>query len=167
MEAYLEIVGPRVIVRSLNFYDLRCIGEFTRENVAAQIAVWIEREHLELDFDFHAVCGDIDIPWATEEAKRVFESVGSKFVALGQEVDLYSEVYTCRGTVVKVTPESIEVRATEQSNLTRLGDLLHFDSRGKGRDDEGTHECGAWHLTLVALVPADCLEIAEHSAAQR
>ncbi len=36
--------------------------------------------------------------------------------------------------------------ATVQSNLTRVGDVLHFDHSGKGRDDEGTYECGAWYL---------------------
>ena len=59
---------------------------------------------------------------------------------------MFSEVYTCKGKVIKVTPEGVEVRATVQSNLTRVGDLLHFDNSGKGRDDEGTHECGAWQL---------------------
>ena len=55
-------------------------------------------------------------------------------------------VYTCAGTVLKVTPEGVEVMATVQSCLTRTGDLLHFDLSGKGRDDEGTHECGAWNI---------------------
>jgi hypothetical protein len=67
-------------------------------------------------------------------------------LVVGQEVYMFSEVYTCTGKVIKVTPEGVEVRATVQSNLTRVGDLLHFDNSGKGRDDEGTHECGAWQL---------------------
>jgi hypothetical protein len=67
-------------------------------------------------------------------------------LAVGQEVYMFSEVYTCKGKVIKVTPEGVEVRATVQSNLTRVGDLLHFDNSGKGRYDEGTHECGAWQL---------------------
>jgi len=28
--------------------------------------------------DFHAVCGDIDIPWATEEARLLFMSASSR-----------------------------------------------------------------------------------------
>jgi hypothetical protein len=69
----------------------------------------------------------------------------SKLV-VGQDVYMFSEVYTCGGKVANVTPDGVEVRATVQSGLTRVGDLLHFDKDGKGRDDEGTHECGAWQL---------------------
>jgi hypothetical protein len=59
---------------------------------------------------------------------------------------MFSEVYTCKGKVIKVTPEGVEFRATVQSNLTLAGDLLHFDSNGKGLDEEGTHECGPWYI---------------------
>jgi hypothetical protein len=76
------MAGLAVRLVPLNSSDLHLIGEFTRENVAARIAVWIERGPLEFGLygydDFHAVCGDIDIPWATEEAKRLFEAVGPK-----------------------------------------------------------------------------------------
>ena len=70
----------------------------------------------------------------------------TKTLVVGQEVYLISEVYMCRGKVVEVTPEGVIVQATVQSNLTRKGDLLRFDKDGKGRDEEGTHECGAWQL---------------------
>jgi hypothetical protein len=70
----------------------------------------------------------------------------TKILVVGQDVYMFSEVYTCKGKVIKVTPEGVEVRATVQSNLTRVGDLLRFNNSGKGRDDEGTHECGAWQL---------------------
>jgi hypothetical protein len=70
----------------------------------------------------------------------------TKTLVVGQDVYMVSEVYTCAGKVVKVAPEGVEVQATVQSNLTRVGDLLHFDPNGKGRDDEGTHECGPWEL---------------------
>jgi hypothetical protein len=71
----------------------------------------------------------------------------SKLV-VGQEVYMFSEFYTGKGRVIKVAPEGVEVRATVQSNLTRVGDLLHFDSEGKGHNAEGTHECGPWRLVI-------------------
>jgi hypothetical protein len=70
----------------------------------------------------------------------------TKTLVVGQDVYMFSEVYTCKGKVIKVTPEGVEVRATVQSNLTLAGDLLHFDSNGKGHDEEGTHECGPWYI---------------------
>ena len=60
--------------------ELREIGKFTRENVLR----WME-SHKGVDWfdiltwgpihDFHAVCGDVDIPWAAEESRRTYESV--------------------------------------------------------------------------------------------
>jgi hypothetical protein len=72
MCAYIEILGAVMKWRrGLTNSDLRQIGKFTRENVLA----WMERQRstdwvgtLPVE-DFHAVCGDMDIPWATEEAK--------------------------------------------------------------------------------------------------
>lgn len=56
---------------TLKDHELPQIGEFTRENVLA----WIDG-HTTPDWvgitpvvDFHAVCGDIDIPFATEEKR--------------------------------------------------------------------------------------------------
>jgi len=53
-------------------FELREIGDFTRENIQR----WMD-SHQGVDWvdilpvrDFHAVCGDIDIPWATEEEKQ-------------------------------------------------------------------------------------------------
>ena len=75
MSAYIEIVGAVYATRrhELTDFDLWAIGEFTRENISK----WLERSNC-LDGwtgiygceDFHAVCGDIDIPWATEEGGR-------------------------------------------------------------------------------------------------
>lgn len=60
--------------------DVREIGKFTRGNVRT----WME-SHQGVDWfdilcwgpihDFHAVCGDIDIPWDAEEAKQLFQRV--------------------------------------------------------------------------------------------
>ncbi len=72
MTAYIEILGAVAMRRhELSKADLCFIGEFTRENISS----WMERQRstdwvgfLPVE-DFHAVCGDIDIPWATEEAR--------------------------------------------------------------------------------------------------
>jgi hypothetical protein len=69
---YIEIVSGIGVLRcELNKADLRFIGEFTRDNVSR----WTY-SHTGLDWvgilpveDVHAVCGDVDIPWATEEAR--------------------------------------------------------------------------------------------------
>ena len=74
MLAYIEIMGAEAMTRhELHPFDLWAIGKFTRENILS----WLERGNC-LDGwggvygyeDFHAVCGNIDIPWATEEARR-------------------------------------------------------------------------------------------------
>jgi hypothetical protein len=69
---YIEIVGALATCRrTLDAADLCFIGEFTRENVLA----WMNRQRspdwiciIPVE-DFHAVCGDIDIPWAKEEVR--------------------------------------------------------------------------------------------------
>ena len=64
--------------------DLREIGEFTRENVLAwlnaQVGGW-HWEHVGIVEDFHAVCGDIDIPWATKEAAVLWQKTKSTRMA--------------------------------------------------------------------------------------
>ncbi len=76
MHAYIEIVGFELSTRrELSSNDLRNIGKFTRGNVTAWLNSrttpdWVEFSPAR---DFHAVCGDTDIPWAAEEAKRVFQ----------------------------------------------------------------------------------------------
>jgi hypothetical protein len=76
---YIEIVGGIGLFRpQLDKADLDCIGEFTRENVLTWMNShrgpdWVGILPVE---DFHAVCGDIDIPWATEEARLCYAAVG-------------------------------------------------------------------------------------------
>jgi len=71
MRAYIEILSEHTAARhELHPFHLCFIGEFTRENISSflnrgnffetGIYGWV---------DFHAVCGDIDIPWATEDGK--------------------------------------------------------------------------------------------------
>lgn len=73
MNPYIELVGGPGLMRryGLTSSDLLEIGKFTRGNVL----MWME-SHRGVDWvdvlpieDFHAVHSDIDIPWATEEAK--------------------------------------------------------------------------------------------------
>jgi hypothetical protein len=75
---YVEIVGDIGLFRcELNKADLCFIGEFTRFNVSRWMynhtgPDWVGILPVE---DFHAVCGDIDIPWATEKARLCWEHV--------------------------------------------------------------------------------------------
>jgi hypothetical protein len=72
---YIEIVGGIGVYRcNLNQADLRSIGEFTRFNVARWVYNHLGPE--DSMEDFHAVCGDIDIPWDTEEARLCWTRVG-------------------------------------------------------------------------------------------
>ncbi len=70
---YIEIVGDFTTWRiDLTLWNVFCIGEFTRENVEDWlVANYTRRIRFKEDWfvDFHAVCGDIDIPWATEAAR--------------------------------------------------------------------------------------------------
>jgi|GEM_PF-3729796 len=83
-KAYIEIVGDLSVSRwNLNQFDLRLIGEFTRWRVAQ----WLyNRGVVGLD-DFHAVCGDIDIPWDTEEARSIWNASASSESTAGQPVN--------------------------------------------------------------------------------
>ncbi len=76
MSAYIEILSTFVQSRhELSKADLCFIGEFTRENISSWLEIgncldgWVGIYGYE---DFHAVCGDIDIPWATEESRLYF-----------------------------------------------------------------------------------------------
>jgi hypothetical protein len=82
MRAYIEIVATVCSWQfELHPADLCGIGEFTRENIAG----WLDRGHSRFEVgvygyeDFHAICGDKDIPWATEEAKRFAPKLFSQF----------------------------------------------------------------------------------------
>lgn len=74
---YIEVVGGIGIYTCyLVDTDLESIGEFTRENVLR----WLENtpgpavEMYPIQ-DFHVVCNDIDIPWATEEARDFYQRI--------------------------------------------------------------------------------------------
>src|SRR5690242_4519151 len=88
MDSYLDIMAAVCTWRfDLTDSDLREIGNFTRENIVS----WLNRGfsgfkweagclknrffefHVYGIQDFHAVCGDIDIPWASEESKKSWE----------------------------------------------------------------------------------------------
>jgi len=87
MGAYIDIVTaalPSGKVHATTRYelsdsDLRQIGKLTRNNVLAwmeghQGVDWIEVLTWGPIYDFHAVCGDVDIPWATENGQQLYES---------------------------------------------------------------------------------------------
>src|SRR5215471_16421666 len=79
MRAYIDIKGVAVDRHELTDSELQEIGEFTRENVLRWLKAWLREDcngffwgalnYFE-DDDFHAVCGDTDIPWANEDTKR-------------------------------------------------------------------------------------------------
>jgi hypothetical protein len=72
--AYIEVVCQHAAFRHyLTDSDLQEIGEFTRENVTRfsnsrnRPYGWAEYTPV---LDIHAVCGDIDIPWAVETIRQ-------------------------------------------------------------------------------------------------
>jgi hypothetical protein len=78
-EAYIETVGKFVLCRhDLSAADLGLLGEFTRENISRWLdkGYWFEMGVYGYE-DFHAVCGPVDIPWTTEEARLVWVKVGA------------------------------------------------------------------------------------------
>jgi hypothetical protein len=77
---YIEIVGGIGVLRcELNKADLRFIGEFTRFNVSRWTYSYLGPYGPDFSpEDFHAVCGDIDIPWNTEEARLCWNEVAPR-----------------------------------------------------------------------------------------
>jgi hypothetical protein len=90
MNAYIEIVGAMAVHWfELTNSDLQSIGEFTRENVLKWTEShwhtnWVDGVRVSSSWsdpiwvgllpveDFHAICGDVDIPWTTEAAKLIW-----------------------------------------------------------------------------------------------
>ena len=74
---YIEIVGDFTTWRiDLTLWNVFCIGEFTRENVADWLgANYVRKTRFKEDWfvDFHAVCGGQDIPWATKEGFECYQ----------------------------------------------------------------------------------------------
>jgi hypothetical protein len=74
---YIEIVGEITTWRiDLTLWNVFSIGEFTRENVHDWLADYTCKHYRDYGWfpvDFHAVCGEQDIPWATKEAFECFE----------------------------------------------------------------------------------------------
>jgi hypothetical protein len=75
MKAYIEIVDSLAAYRKdLTEADLRHIGDFTIWGVAQ----WMYNKGYYGVYGcegFHAVCGDIDIPWTTEKARSIWNKV--------------------------------------------------------------------------------------------
>jgi hypothetical protein len=70
----------------------------------------------------------------------------TKTLVVGQEVYMLSGPFGCEGKVIKVSAEGVEVQIKSRGPMITETGLLRFDSNGKGRDEEGTHECGPWHI---------------------
>src|SRR6267154_3137903 len=94
-KCYIEMVGSiRTWSLKLTIWDRWCIGEFTRENVADWLVDYTCNHHYPFshhygfddheDFpvDFHAVCGDMDIPWTTKECFECYtaNSAGKPYI---------------------------------------------------------------------------------------
>jgi hypothetical protein len=82
MQAYIEIISEHIIPGrfELQRFELWLIGEFTRENISRWLDSggplgWSFEMGVYGWTDFHAVCGEIDVPWASEEAKNAYERV--------------------------------------------------------------------------------------------
>jgi hypothetical protein len=75
---YIEIVGGvGVFTCYLVDADLKSIGEFTRENVAEFLEISSGPEERPIE-DFHAVCDDMEIPWATKEGRDCYNEYKGK-----------------------------------------------------------------------------------------
>jgi hypothetical protein len=76
-KAYIEIVNALQAYRKdLTEDDLRQIGDFTEGRVDA----WLYKKGYYYGIGmvgFHAVCGDIDIPWTAEEARSLWMEYGT------------------------------------------------------------------------------------------
>jgi hypothetical protein len=142
MDTTTLVVGQNVHVGSYSQYFVGKVVRVTSDGVEVQG----RRGLMRFDIEGNGCDGN--------ERFRCFAIDTTKLV-VGQEVFLKSECYCCEGIVVEVTPEEgVVVRATLQSNITMIGNLLHFDKEGKGRDDEGTYECGAWYIADIGTVRA-------------
>jgi hypothetical protein len=53
---------------------IQTVGEFTRENVAKWLDCTCGPEIRPIK-DFHAVCDDVEIPWATEEGRETYRHI--------------------------------------------------------------------------------------------
>jgi hypothetical protein len=84
--SYIEVVGGIGVYRwNLSQADLRLIGEFTRWRVAGWLYDRLGPE--DSMEDFHAVCGNIDIPWDTEAARLIWNALASSESASGQPIN--------------------------------------------------------------------------------
>jgi hypothetical protein len=61
------------------------IGEFTRENIARFLEVRLGPEAFPVE-DFHAVCDDVEIPWATEKGRDDYRHITELAAAKGNRL---------------------------------------------------------------------------------
>jgi hypothetical protein len=93
--AYIEIVNSLVACRKdLTEADLRHIGDFT----IWRVAQWMYDKGYYGVYGmvgFHAVCGDIDIPWTSEEAKSMYAKYGRWNLCAKCGLSSLNPIHTC------------------------------------------------------------------------
>jgi hypothetical protein len=130
---YLEIVGSIAVCRrELDKADLCFIGEFTRENILA----WTDRQH-GADWvavlpvaDFHAVCGDIDIPWATEEARSCWMKCGVRVMTEKAYIEIVGDLSISRWNL-----NQFDLRVIGDFTRWRVAQWLYNRSQESGISD--------------------------------
>jgi hypothetical protein len=78
MRAYIEILGAKLCTRrELTDNDLEVIGKFTRENIISWLDSRTDPGWIGVlpEEDFRAVCGNIEVPWATKEGFDKYQRV--------------------------------------------------------------------------------------------
>ena len=88
----------------------------------------------------------------------------TKLLAVGQDIYMYSGPYMRKGKVVEITSSGVEVQTANELlqfdcnvNLRTLAELLRFDNAGRGSDEEGTYECGAWFIDDMPFAEREAL----------
>lgn len=65
--------------------EVMAIGEFTRENIASFLEVCGDPSGLPVA-DFHVVCDDVEIPWATEKGRDDYRHITELAAAKGNRL---------------------------------------------------------------------------------
>ena len=90
----------------------------------------------------------------------------TKTLMVGQDIYMYSGPYWWWGKVVTITSDGVDVQTREE--ILPSGDLnlrcgteqlLRFDNAGTGSDEEGTYECGAWHIDDIPFAERTALHV--------
>jgi hypothetical protein len=76
----------------------------------------------------------------------------TKTLVVGQDVRMFSGVYSRKGKVVKVTPSGVDVQTGVMQNdgTWNAHELFHFDNSGKVCDPDpiDMYDRGPWELEI-------------------